>query len=178
MQKQILKITIIIFLVVICFSGCFGIGGNIKPIIYKIDIKTPQINSEQYSSTYQFVVRAKDPEGGGLTYKWDFGDGFGGYGWPIHTYRNIQDYTVTVVVTDSLGAVAIRTTNFTPDKIGKNIEEQGDLILTPMLSGDVEKVKFNYLLLRKSFPGMLGNWRISGKMENIYDETFEHLQKL
>ena len=81
-----------------------------------------------------------------------------------------------MAVTDSMGAVEIKKTNFRPDKIGKNIEERGDLILTPMLSGDVEKVKFNYLLLRRSFPGMEGHWRISGKMENIYDETFEHIE--
>ncbi|MCP4107562.1 MAG: PKD domain-containing protein, partial [Desulfobacteraceae bacterium] len=48
-----------------------------------------------------------DPEGQGLSYAWDFGDGSTGTGvTPVHTFAAVGDYAVTLTVTDSQGQTA------------------------------------------------------------------------
>ncbi len=45
-----------------------------------------------------------DPEGHGLSYAWDFGDGFSGASMnPNHTFGSPGDYAVALTVTDSQG---------------------------------------------------------------------------
>lgn len=51
-------------------------------------------------------------DGGALTYRWDFGDGSFPpvtEPAPVHTYREAGNYTVTLTVTDSLGASGVAT---------------------------------------------------------------------
>ncbi len=51
-----------------------------------------------------FSVSAIDPEGGELTFTWDFGDGTAGSGATVdHTYMTVGSFTATVTVTDESG---------------------------------------------------------------------------
>ncbi len=63
-----------------------------------------------YSGTVGVAVQfdgsgSSDPEGGALSYAWDFGDGNSGFGVsPTHTYSAAGTYNVTLTVTDNAGA--------------------------------------------------------------------------
>ncbi|MDQ3949595.1 MAG: PKD domain-containing protein [Gemmatimonadota bacterium] len=51
------------------------------------------------------AAASSDPEGGALTYSWDFGDGTTATGATVaKTYANSRTYTVTLAVTDGAGA--------------------------------------------------------------------------
>ena len=55
-----------------------------------------------------------DPEGGQLTYQWDFGDGGGQFGRVVeHTYEAAGEYTATVTARDSGGATGTATVEIT-----------------------------------------------------------------
>lgn len=57
---------------------------------------------------------SSDPEGGGLTYTWEFGDGSTGSGPTVnHTFTAPGSYKVNVTVTDSTGASTTRTETVT-----------------------------------------------------------------
>ncbi len=59
-----------------------------------------------------------DPEGGLLTYSWDFGDGSRGSGpTPVHTYLAGAVYTVSLVVNDGLENSATVTTTATIEEV-------------------------------------------------------------
>ena len=54
-----------------------------------------------------FHAVAEDPDGGDLTYLWDFGDGGSAFGDEVeHTYLEPGSYTATVTVTDETGEEA------------------------------------------------------------------------
>jgi PKD repeat protein len=54
-----------------------------------------------------FEAVGSDPEGGPLTYEWDFGDGGGGFGAVVdHTYVDTGTYTAVVTATDAGGESA------------------------------------------------------------------------
>ncbi len=56
-----------------------------------------------------------DPEGGTLTYSWNFGDGttVGNGAQVSHTYQNAGSYTATLTVTDTAAAAASASTSIT-----------------------------------------------------------------
>jgi uncharacterized repeat protein (TIGR01451 family) len=57
---------------------------------------------------------SKDAEGPIASWLWDFGDGFTGTGnQPTHTYAAVGLYTVTMVVTDNMGATGTATAQIT-----------------------------------------------------------------
>lgn len=57
---------------------------------------------------------SSDPDGGGLTYAWDFGDGSNGTGVsPAHTYLDYGTYTATLSVTNGSGESATAATGIT-----------------------------------------------------------------
>ena len=56
----------------------------------------------------QFSASGSDPEGGELSYEWDFGDGGGSFNQNVpHTYSEAGTYTATVTVTDEQGKTGI-----------------------------------------------------------------------
>jgi PKD repeat protein/plastocyanin len=58
----------------------------------------------------QFSATGLDPQGGELTYEWDFGDGSGSFNQsPQHTYRQPGTYTATVIGTDPQGKTGSAT---------------------------------------------------------------------
>ena len=60
--------------------------------------------------TVQFSSQATDPEGEGLMYVWEFGDGqFGAGNTATHTYTAAGTYTATLRVTDPKGGVGTAT---------------------------------------------------------------------
>jgi len=147
---------------------------NNDPVIEDIEIMRPHKIPESRRSTYQFVAHYHDVDDSRetLEVKWDFGDGFGGYKLPIHTYRHFGYYDVVVTVTDPKGGSTTETERLWVGEIGDYIEEQGDMILTPMLSGDVEDIKFSSIFLLK----MPDNWRIAGGIINNGDKLFNSIR--
>jgi cytochrome c len=58
----------------------------------------------------QFSATGLDPQGGQLTYRWDFGDGSGSFNQsPQHTYTAPGTYTATVTATDPQGKTGTDT---------------------------------------------------------------------
>ena len=75
-----------------------------------------------------------DPESNTpLTYAWDFGDGTNGSGVaPIHTYGSDNVYTVTLIVTDALGAAsAPATTTATIANLAPTVNAGPDVPVSP-----------------------------------------------
>ena len=57
----------------------------------------------------QFSATGLDPQGGLLTYRWEFSEGGSTFQQsPVHTYRTPGTYTATVTVTDPQGKTARR----------------------------------------------------------------------
>ena len=60
--------------------------------------------------TVRFTSSARDPEGQGLLYVWEFGDGgMAGGGTATHTYTTPGTYDAKVTVTDPHGATGTAT---------------------------------------------------------------------
>jgi hypothetical protein len=73
-----------------------------------------------------------------VSYKWEFGDGFGGIGTnAIHQYSKAGTYTVKLTVTDSQGRVSIAQVIITIDEgpdYGVERGESGFMVKTPYFS--------------------------------------------
>jgi PKD repeat protein len=81
---------------------------------------TPQSGPDRFSVSFD-AAGSSDPEGGGLAYAWDFGDGQVGSGSnPAHLYAAPGSYLATLTVTDPIGGTAqgtvqIEITNAAPE---------------------------------------------------------------
>ncbi|PPK88535.1 putative Ig domain-containing protein [Neolewinella xylanilytica] len=77
---------------------------------------------------------SSDPEGGPLTYDWDFGDGSTGGGvQPSHAYTVAGDYTVRLTVTDDAGQASVPATaslSLTTTNTAPSLALIGDLSAT------------------------------------------------
>ncbi|WP_155918325.1 PKD domain-containing protein [Marmoricola sp. URHB0036] len=81
-------------------------------------VATATVSCNQLTCSYD-ATGSTDPEGGALTYDWDFGDGTS-HGTGVtttHTYAAAGDRTVTLIVTDNKGATnsVTRTASATND---------------------------------------------------------------
>jgi PKD repeat protein len=78
-------------------------------------VANASITCSQLQCSYD-ATASVDPEGGPLTYDWDFGDGtaHGTSATATHTYSSAGDRAVTLVVTDNKGATNAVTRNASP----------------------------------------------------------------
>jgi PKD repeat protein len=77
-------------------------------------VSLPYWYDEQSQAVVLDAFNSSDPEGGGLTYAWNFGDGATGSG-PVanHTYGAPAVYLVTLTVTDKHGGTSNATVQVT-----------------------------------------------------------------
>ena len=78
-------------------------------------------------ATVQFdATTSTDPEGGALTYHWDFGDGNTATGATTsHTYTQTGNYTITLTVTDPQGAEGLTLAGFSAlNSLGQRAPDQ------------------------------------------------------
>lgn len=83
---------------------------NLPPIIdTHTGSATICVAGPNHSGTMTFRAAAHDPEGGPLTYTWQFSDDNTiAVGWKVtHTFASIGDWTVTLTVTDDVGLQTI-----------------------------------------------------------------------
>jgi len=80
----------------------------------------------------QFSGSGTDADGDPITFSWDFGDGSKGNGrTPAHTYATVSIYTVTLTVTDSVGASAVSQSSATIEGVSiTNVEPPSGVIGT------------------------------------------------
>jgi hypothetical protein len=73
-----------------------------------LDLKQPLIINEGQAATFD-ASGSKDPEGGALTFSWDFGDGKTGDGErPTHTFATFGTYDLKLTATDLDGALTMK----------------------------------------------------------------------
>jgi glucose/arabinose dehydrogenase len=102
------------------------LGGTVQRLVYTTGDRPPvpqiELTTDPDTRTVQFDgTRSYDLDGDELSYSWDFGDLSPDASGPtaMHTYADGNAYTVTLTVTDQLGAegvaaVTVHPTNHTP----------------------------------------------------------------
>lgn len=93
------------------------VGTNDNPPVVQISANPTAGNTPlnvQFSST-----GSSDPDGGQLTYSWNFGDGTSGSteANPMHTYNNLGTYTATLTVRDPSNLSASKSTTITAQNL-------------------------------------------------------------
>ncbi len=110
--------------------------GNLRRIVYQAGNRppVPDLASTTDAETGRMSFDAtgsSDPDGDTLAYAWDFGDGSTATGPTAeHTYAGADGYTVTLTVTDQLGATATKTAVVHPRNHAPS------LVVTPPPSGE------------------------------------------
>jgi trimeric autotransporter adhesin len=82
---------------------------NQPPLVTSALARTP--NPAAVGGSVKFSVGASDPEGGALSYLWNFGDGgTSTAASPSHSYSSVGTYSVSVTVKDAANGSAMATT--------------------------------------------------------------------
>jgi PKD repeat protein len=108
----------------------FDLAGNMTEITVHLNLSTnlPPVASLNVLSPTSGAVpfiglfdasASSDPEGGPLTYTWDFGDGVmvAGGSTISHAFAEIRDYQVRVFVRDAAGAESIKSVQITGQQV-------------------------------------------------------------
>ncbi len=89
-------------------SDVVSLTVNTLPAIISGPTATPA--AATIGQSVQFSATAAGARGQAVTYNWDFGDGNTGSGPTVtHAYAAAENYTVTLTVTDTIGANSVRT---------------------------------------------------------------------
>ncbi len=96
------------------------------------------------SAEIQFYGEGADPDGGPVTYEWDFGDGASSTEkYPVHTYTAWGTYDVILMVTDDDGEFSLATLRIVTDDGEENIPESpGIWIEPPVIVAEVSEEVF------------------------------------
>jgi len=112
-------------------------------------VSLPYWYGEQTQAVVLDAFNSSDPEGGGLTYAWNFGDGATGSG-PVanHTYAAPAVYVVTLTVTDKHGGTSNATGQVTvlPPKEGSG---NGSSLLTAAILVFLVVITAMYLVTQR-----------------------------
>ncbi len=122
-------------------------GTSIDTVIVDTTVgPTADFTSTQGATKFDYTF-TNASTGSGLTYDWDFGDGSVSTDEnPVHTYSSINQYTVTLTVTDSCGNTSVFTdaVDIPCDAIAVDFSSQADagnpleITFTDLSSGDIE----------------------------------------
>ncbi len=92
---------------------------------------------------------SSDPDGQLVSYNWDFGDGTSTTGVNVsHTYLDAGTYTVTLTVTDNLGATAVTTKNIVVFQVPIILEPTDDANNQASLIGTLAVSKWEHAFFR------------------------------
>jgi len=100
------------FTATVSVTDDFGLIAQASVVISTVPNQPPTVAPtatliNELAPVVQFIANGSDPEGGVLTYSWDFGDGgTSSLANPLHTYTTSGPFTATVTVTDNLGLTA------------------------------------------------------------------------
>lgn len=156
------------------FYGC-NLGNSIEHSLDKAENKSPSapIISGQTSvvagTSNLYKAVSKDPEGGDVTYTFNWGDGtsqnsktFGsGYGYSVyHVWATNGIYTITVTATDAMGA---KSSNVEHVKVSEAVDTTSIYLRAQVLSGSTNitgESKVTYTLDASSLTKSSSDWTL------------------